>query len=103
FPSQTRGVAVGTALLVEYYNELPNAKDEDKQVSRRRMQAALAKFKQQVAARYTEGTLLRLLEAADARTRRAAALALGHVGPMKCNAHLAARLNDEDDSVRRQA
>jgi tetratricopeptide (TPR) repeat protein len=94
---------VGTALLVEYYNELPTTKDEDKPVPRRRMQSALAKFKQQVAARYTEGTLLRLLEAPDVRSRRAAALALGQVGTMKCNAHLAALLNDEDGAVRRQA
>jgi tetratricopeptide (TPR) repeat protein len=94
---------VGTALLVEYFNELPNAKDEDKPVSRRRLQAALEKFKQQVAGRYNEGTLQRLLETPDVPTRRAAAVALGHLGTMKSNANVAALLGDEDAVVRRAA
>jgi tetratricopeptide (TPR) repeat protein len=94
---------VGTALLVEYFNELPNARDEDRQVSRKRMHAAVEKFKQQVAGRYNEGTLQRLLEAPDARSRRAAAVALGHLGSMKSNANVAALLTDEDAAVRRAA
>ena len=61
---------MGTALLVEYYAELPSSKREDAPVSRRRMQAALDKFKKQVGARYTEGTLQRLLDSSDGTTRR---------------------------------
>jgi tetratricopeptide (TPR) repeat protein len=94
---------VGTALLVEYFNELPNAKDENKPVSRRRLHTSLEKFKEQVAGRYNEGTLQRLLESSDAPTRRAAAVALGHLGTMQSNAQLAGLLTDEDAAVRRAA
>jgi tetratricopeptide (TPR) repeat protein len=89
---------VSIALLVEYYRQfLP-------QLRRRQgaaLQRVLEKFKSKVAARYTEGTLQRLAEAADAETRRAAVLALGLLGTMQSNEPLAERLHDEDSQVRR--
>src|SRR5262245_65594703 len=65
FSLQQRGVEVGTALLVEYYEELPEPQ-ADKPKAAARFQAALEKFRQQVAARHTEGTLRRLLGRAAA-------------------------------------
>jgi tetratricopeptide (TPR) repeat protein len=91
---------VGIALLVEYFNELPR---EDKAASRRRVEAALEKFKKLTSGRYTEGTLQRLLESSDTRARRAAVLALGMLGTMKSNALLAGMLGDEDSGVRQLA
>jgi tetratricopeptide (TPR) repeat protein len=61
--------------------------------------AALSAFKKRVVERYTEGTLLRLLTSHDARSRRAAAFALGLVGTLECNAPLAACLHDDDAEV----
>jgi tetratricopeptide (TPR) repeat protein len=95
---------VASALLVEYFNQLPHAKEgEGSRKSAARYQAALETFKKQAGERYTEGTLLRLLEHPDARTRRAAVLALGMLGSMEANAVLAARLHDADEGVRRLA
>lgn len=85
---------MGVALLVEYYQELPRA---------RRRGIAQTRFKQRVAARYSEGTLHRLLVAGDAEARRAAVYALGLVGTMQSNAALADRLGDDDLEVRRLA
>ncbi len=93
---------MGTALLVEYYNELPEQHDEEK-AWETRLRAALERFKKKVAQRYTEGTLQRLLESPDGRARRAAALALGLVGTMESNARLAALLRDEDPALRQLA
>ena len=88
------------ALLVEYYRQfLP-------QLRRRQgaaLQRVLERFKKKAAGRYTEGTLQRLAEGADAETRRAAVLALGLLGKMTCNEALADRLHDEDNQVRRFA
>jgi tetratricopeptide (TPR) repeat protein len=87
---------VSTALLVEYYSQLPEGRtSEDPQQNNKQQQAALNKFKKQVAARYTEGTLTRLLSSPDLRTRRAALLALGVLGSMEANAAVAARLQDD--------
>src|SRR5262249_31173888 len=49
------------------------------------------------------GTLQRLLNSTDARTRRAAVLALGFVGTIDSNPAVAAMLHDDDPLARRFA
>ncbi|HXG12943.1 MAG TPA: tetratricopeptide repeat protein [Gemmataceae bacterium] len=101
---QSRSMKVGTALLVEFYRQLPErSEDEADREWLTRMQAALNAFQKKVAERYTEGTLQRLLESPDVHARRAAVLALGLIGTMDSNAALAARLRDEDRQVRQMA
>jgi tetratricopeptide (TPR) repeat protein len=113
---------MSTALLVEFYNQLPQRlvrspgltpeglPGEERQEGsgkaastypggKARWRAALEGFKQQAAQRYNEGTLLRLLANPDARARRAAVFALGVLGTMEANAALAARLHDDDPEV----
>jgi tetratricopeptide (TPR) repeat protein len=96
---------VGTALLVEYYHQLPEPREGDTPKGwARRLEVALEQFKKQAAARYTEGTLQRLLEGASSvETRRSAALALGMLGTMSATPALAGRLHDEDEMVRNLA
>src|SRR5438552_1356725 len=95
---------VSTALLVEFYQQLPERRDkEGNEEWRRRLRAATSSYKRQVAQRYTEGTLLRLLESPDAVTRRAAVLGLAALGTMTANEPVAARLHDEDEEVRQIA
>jgi tetratricopeptide (TPR) repeat protein len=95
---------VGTALLVEYYEELPEPQGDNLKAWEGRIRVALEKFKRKVAARYNEGTLHRLLNSTDARTRRAAILALGLMGTMKTsNEAIACMLHDEDRGVRQLA
>jgi tetratricopeptide (TPR) repeat protein len=60
-------------------------------------------FRQKMAARYTEGTLQRLLEGGDVEARMAAAVALGMDGTMRSNAILAARLHDSEPAIRRES
>jgi len=92
---------VSSALLVEYYDELPEPREGNAKAWEARLRKALEKFKHKVTARYMEGTLHRLLGSSDARARRATALALGLVGSMKTsNALLARKLHDEDRGVR---
>ena len=95
---------MGAALLVEYYQRMPTrrAKD-DAETWRKRQEEGRQKFLNLARARYTEGTLLRLLDAADARAKRAALLALGKIGGMTANDSVAARLQDEDAEVRQLA
>jgi tetratricopeptide (TPR) repeat protein len=101
---QLRGAEVGMALLVEYYNELPQpSSKDDSQVWTARMQAALEKFQDKVRDRYSEATLQRLLQCPHPRTRRAAVLALGLLGSMQSNGPLAAMLHDEDRVVKQLA
>ena len=58
-------------LLVEYYSEMPERRlKEDASVVAPRLQAATDTFRQRVEARYTEGTLIRLLESPRARAAR---------------------------------
>ena len=57
-------------------------------------------FRTAVFARYTEGTLSRLTQSTDVRSRRASVLALGFNGGMGCNASLASALKDPDPTVR---
>lgn len=94
---------MATALLVEYYNELPEPHGDAPKAWETRLRSALETFKKRVAKRYTEGTLQRLLVHPDTRTRRAAVLALGLLGTMAANPVLAARLHDTDRSVRQLA
>jgi tetratricopeptide (TPR) repeat protein len=92
---------VGTALLVQFYAELPERKPgESRAAWAARLQAGLDRFKDKVAARYTEGTLQRLLDGTQAEARRAAVLALGLTGTMRSNDALAAMLHDDDQAVR---
>ena len=95
---------MGAALLVEYYQRMPTrrAKD-DAETWRKRQEEGRQRFLQLAQARYTEGTLLRLLASADARARRAALLALGKIGSMEANESVAARLQDEDAEARQLA
>jgi tetratricopeptide (TPR) repeat protein len=98
-------IEVGTALLVDYFNELPQLGPEDDPAEWKiRLQAANEGFKKRVQTRYNEGTLLRLLEGAgDSKTHRAAMLALGLLGTMEANMHLAACLHDDDSETRQIA
>src|SRR5205085_244375 len=89
--SNQRGAKVGAALLVEYYQRMPTRRaKEDAEAWRRRQDEGRQKFLQLAQARYTEGTLLRLLESGDVRARRAALLALGKFGGMDANESVAA-------------
>jgi tetratricopeptide (TPR) repeat protein len=91
-------------LLVEYFNQIPEQHAADKTKEGKALQrAAVAAFKKRVAARYTEGTLLRLLASSDPRTRRAAVFALGLFGSMDASEDLADRLRDKDPAVCRMA
>lgn len=94
---------MGTALLVQFYDDLPAPKGDENAVWESRLRTALERFRKKVAARYTEGTLQRLLESTDTRNRRAAVLALGLMGSMKSNIQIAAALHDEDANVRQLA
>jgi tetratricopeptide (TPR) repeat protein len=95
---------VSTALLVEFYQQLPERREkEGNEEWKRRLRAATTAYKKQAAGRYTEGTLARLLDSHDAQTRRAAVLALGLLGTMASNEAVAGRLHDEDFEVRQLA
>jgi tetratricopeptide (TPR) repeat protein len=78
------------SLLVDYYESFLRDQDIDR-------------FRQLVAARYTEGTLCRLVESGSTPSRRAAVLALGLFGSFETNAALARALRDSDLTVRRLA
>jgi tetratricopeptide (TPR) repeat protein len=91
-------------LLVEYYSEMPERRlKEDASSWRARLQAATDTFRQRVEGRYTEGTLLRLLESPSSRAREAALMALGLVGTLAANRAVAARLHDDSPDVRKVA
>lgn len=92
------------ARLLDYYSELPQLQPlDDPDLWAARMHDALRLFRRQVERRYTEGTLQRLLTAADVDTRRAAVLALGLVGTMDSNGPLARMLHDPDRETARMA
>lgn len=92
------------ALLVEYYQRLPERKDVEEPASWAvRLQEGLERFRHEVAARYSEGTLQRLLNVPHLEGRRAAVLAMGLLGGMSSNKTLAARLHDGDPRVRQLA
>lgn len=91
-------------LLVEAYLKLPQPQSgDDPDLLEAGMQDAMRAFRDEVRAKYTEGTLQRLLQAAPESVRRAAALALGLVGTMRSNQRLAAALRDPDRLVRKFA
>jgi tetratricopeptide (TPR) repeat protein len=95
---------VSNSLLVEFYNQLPEDRTtENTPGQQRRRQAALESFQANVAARYTEGTLLRLLSSPDGPTRRAALVALALLGTMESNAAVASLLHDEHVEIARLA
>jgi tetratricopeptide (TPR) repeat protein len=95
---------MATALLLEYYQELPErTSGEPAQAWQRRYQIGVDKFQHKVQTRYNEGTLLRLLDASHSQTRQAAALALGLCGTMISNRTLAGMLHDDDPAVRQMA
>jgi tetratricopeptide (TPR) repeat protein len=89
---------------VEYFDRLPPLQlgdDEEQWAAGARESMHL--FRAEVKDRYTEGSLQRLLHTTDARTRRAAVLALGLLGTIDSNSHVAALLHDEDPLVQRFA
>jgi tetratricopeptide (TPR) repeat protein len=95
---------VSGALLVEYYRLLPRLEpSDDPDLWAARMHDALRSFRQRLIARYSEGTLQRLLGHGDEETRRAAVLALGLVGTMDSNAALARVLHDPNPAPARMA
>jgi tetratricopeptide (TPR) repeat protein len=101
---QERGTEVATALLLEYFRELPERSNgEPAQPWQRRYQAGIEKFKRRVLERYTEGALQRLLDASLPQTRQAAALALGLSAGMSSNRALSGMLHDDDAGVRQMA
>ncbi len=91
-------------LLVEFYAKLPQPRPgDDPDLLQAGVEGAMREFRDEVCAKYTEGTLQRLLTADDEQVRRAAALALGLVGTMRSNLALAAALQDADPLVRKFA
>jgi tetratricopeptide (TPR) repeat protein len=80
------------SLLVEYFETFVEDRDLDT-------------FRSRVSARYTEGTLCRILSvSADAAARRAAVLSLGLLGGFdQSNAALGNALRDSDAAVRSMA
>ena len=95
---------MSTPLLVEYFDRLPPLEigdDEEQWAAGAR--ECMHLFRAEVKDRYNEGTLQRLLNSTDARTRRAAILSLGLIGTFDSNAPVAATLHDEDPLVQRFA
>lgn len=91
-------------LLVQLYDRLPALRPgDDEDLWAAGVQDALREFRAAVLARYTEGTLQRVVASPDVKTRRAAALALGLVGTIDSNAAVAALLHDDDPLVQKFA
>jgi tetratricopeptide (TPR) repeat protein len=92
------------AALVEYFLQLPVLPDGDFLGGRSaELHKHLDRFRRKVGARYTEGTLQRLLDSGCSQVRRAALLALGLQGSMLSNSAVAGLLHDDDSQVRRLA
>jgi tetratricopeptide (TPR) repeat protein len=79
-----------TALLLDYFDQFLRERDVEA-------------FRRAVRARYTEGTLERLVRSGPVAARRAAVVALGLVGGLASNATVAHALSDSDPVVRRFA
>lgn len=89
-----------SALLVQYFGDLPTPREgEDFSEWRQRHFKATKRFKKRVLARYTEGTLIRLLDNKSSETRKAALFALGLLGTMESNPPMARLLHDSDNDV----
>jgi tetratricopeptide (TPR) repeat protein len=102
--AQSRGIDVSTALLLEYYRQLPERREnEGARAWAARMDEGLRQFNANVSGRYREGTLQRLADSPSPQARRAALLALHYLGTMDSNAAVAARLRDENAQVRQMA
>ena len=90
-----------SSLLVELFDRLPPLRPgDDEDLWAAGVQDAMREFRAGIRGRYTEGTLQRLLASADARARRAAALALGLTGTADSTQIVAAALRDPDQLVR---
>jgi tetratricopeptide (TPR) repeat protein len=101
---QEKGVDVTAALLLDFYHLLPERRpSEGARTWATRLEEGLRQFKASVANRYTEGTLQRLADNPSARVRRAALLALHHLGTMASNEAVAQRLYDDNAQVRQMA
>ena len=73
-------------LLFEYFQELPQRREQEKASEwSRRFRAGLKQFQKIVTGRYTEGTLQRLLGSATPEVRQASVVALGLCGSMTMN------------------
>lgn len=95
---------MSVSLLVEAYLQLPQPQlGDDPDLVEAGMRGPLREFRSEVRAKYTEGTLQRLLISEDEASRRAAALALSLVGTMKSNRAMATALRDADPIVRHYA
>jgi tetratricopeptide (TPR) repeat protein len=95
---------VATALLLQFFNEMPERNSgEPAPAWQNRYHAGEEMFGERVRERYTEGTLLRLLDTTDVPTRQAACLALGLFGTMASNRPLCSMLHDEEPTVRQAA
>src|SRR5262249_16161523 len=102
--SAPRTPAMRTCLLVDKFQQLPALPDAHFLPGRSPdLQTHLERFRQNIVARYTAGTLQRLLESSAVQARWAALLALGLQGTMQSNAMVAERLHDGDPQVRRLA
>jgi tetratricopeptide (TPR) repeat protein len=98
------GVIVVQPLILQYYQLLPEQpQDEETVDSARVYRKALSRFRRAVEARYSEATLERLLCAPCAEVRQATLLAMRLLGSIQANAAVAARLHDEDPTVRELA
>jgi len=92
------------SVLLNLFDQLPQRRAiEDDDLWAAGFGPALAAFEAGVRANYTDGTLLRLLDAPHARSRRAAALALGLTGAPGVVPAVAGALHDDDKQVRRFA
>lgn len=95
-PDQPRAGAQAMAeyaaapLLLDYLDDFQRGDD-------------LEAFRRNVEARYTEGTLGRLLRSGKPETRRASVLALGLIGTFESNRAVGEALKDPDPIVRNQA
>jgi tetratricopeptide (TPR) repeat protein len=87
--------AVNTPILLDYYGGLTEGAESEI--------GDLSDFFQKVRDRYTEGTLLRLLEMGSDKSREAALVALRLLGTINSNAAVSACLQDEDQAIRQLA
>ncbi|HEY7308851.1 MAG TPA: tetratricopeptide repeat protein [Gemmataceae bacterium] len=92
---------MSNSLLVEFYNQIPEGRGDAKPKLTRK--ESIEVFKHRVAERYTEGTLLRLLDHGDGPCRRAALLALGLLGTMNASPVIAVHLRDDDREIAQTA
>jgi tetratricopeptide (TPR) repeat protein len=91
---------VARPILNALFDRLPALRPgDDQEMWAAGVQEGMREFRTAVRARYTEGTLQRLVAFEDVRTRRAAVLALGLMGTMDSNPAVAAVLHDKDPLV----